>query len=594
MTSSFWKYDLAVFAAILAIITVHLVRLGNYPGLYLDAINPDYIAVQLLYPQDLQTRWQIAWPWLDQIYHGNNGIIITLLSVLVTGSTGIIQYHITYGIVASLAVFLSYLLLTHRAVGVSRLWAGLGSLILISWPSLFTIIITQFYMCLFGSVCVLGGILLFLDWLDDAGAKWKHSFCYFLFGIAFYSYFNFLFFLPSLVLCTVLALRHADSLSLDNVIVPLVAYMLGCGLYIVGWSQIALVMGGVDMGLSRRIKLFLAVYAVLTATFVLFYARIRVRKPLLGYLIAGAGLWAVKVLPAVSESATGLGIVQDTSFAEKISTVIRDYSFILSGWYAEGMIMGKAVSVFSSYALLIFVISVLIAFAAELLSRKRNAKWKIPAAVIAVYLCCCVALGTRMQPQHYVPLVFITFLGFVLCLRRVFECVSESGNAFCRRIAGFKAGILTVLVLCLMSLNLFNEAKIISEIRSTGGDRLWASEMTDLANEAMERRDGGAKEVFVFKDWGFFTGFDYLTMNRIPYVVTMDIPLLSRQYSEGRDIIACYWNKADTASYADDLKSIGGGNAIVTGRVWTDRNGRTEFYEMRLSHAKDGTYMVHP
>ena len=598
----FWeKYDLAVFAAILAIITLQLIKLGNYPGLYFDGINPDYIALQLLNPQDLQTGWLFSRPWLGQPYHGTNGIIITLLSVLVTGSTSVLQFHITYGIVASLAVFLSYKILTHKAVGVSKLWATISSIILSTWPSLFTIIISQSYMCLFGSVCILGGILLFFSWLGDAKERGKLSLCYFLFGLSFYSYFNFLFFLPPLLIFTFIALRWHDSVSLDDVVTPLIAYTIGCGLYIVGWSQQAISMNGVDMSIpGNKVKLFLAVYSLLAVVFFCFFKRIKGRKLLLWYLIFGAVVWFIKFLPAFREMAARQAIVQSTSVTEKISHVINDYSSILTGrivGFGGHLLFDEPVTVLNSHVLLCFVVAVIAVSAAEFLRRNCNIKWKIPVAVIAIYLCCSIVLGTRMQQHHYVPLLFVTYLGFILCIQRIYECIGESGSAVGRQLAGGRNVILTIVVLCLIFLNLFNEQKVISQLRDTGGDNFWSSEMTDFANEALLRKEHGFREVYVFREWGFFTSFNYLTMNRVPFVVSINKPLLTSYYKNGYDIVVCYWNKKgwfnregmETKDYANVLKSISGGEGTQNYKVWTDKNGRKEFYEIRLSHETHGT-----
>lgn len=592
------KYDLAVFAAILAIITLQLIKLGNYPGLYFDGINPDYIALQLLNPQDLQTGWLFSRPWLGQPYHGTNGIIITLLSVLVTGSTSVLQFHITYGIVASLAVFLSYKILTHKAVGVSKLWATISSIILSTWPSLFTIIISQSYMCLFGSVCILGGILLFFSWLGDAKERGKLSLCYFLFGLSFYSYFNFLFFLPPLLIFTFIALRWHDSVSLDDVVTPLIAYTIGCGLYIVGWSQQAISMNGVDMSIpGNKVKLFLAVYSLLAVVFFCFFKRIKGRKLLLWYLIFGAVVWFIKFLPAFREMAARQAIVQSTSVTEKISHVINDYSSILTGrivGFGGHLLFDEPVTVLNSHVLLCFVVAVIAVSAAEFLRRNCNIKWKIPVAVIAIYLCCSIVLGTRMQQHHYVPLLFITYLGFILSLQRIYYCISESGRVVRRQIAGLKNVILTMVVVSLIFFNLFNVQKIINQVHDTGGDNFWASEMTELANEAVHRKNNGIHEVYVFSEWGFFTSFDYLTMNSIPFVASFDKPLLTSYYRDGYDIVSCYWNKPGwwnpegkgTSYYANELKDIGGGNGSLAYKKWTDKNGNEEFSEIRLLHSK--------
>ena len=578
------KYDLVLFLSLIAIITLQLVKLGNYPGLYLDAINPDYISVQLLYPQALETKWQIAWPWLCQIYHGNNGIIITLLSVLITGSTGVLQYHVTYGIIAAVAVFLTSKILTHVIVGMPAVWAFTGSLLLISWPSVLTIIITQFYMCLFGTVCVLSGTLFFLEWTRDVTKLGRICLCYALFGVAFYSYFNFLFLLPSLIILTVIVLKKNNRLSTDCVVSPLMAYVLGCGLYIVGWSQIAVWRSGIEITDARMAELFFAIYALLTAVFMFFRLKIKGRMIVLGYFIAGAFIWLIKVIPALSESASGLGIIENSSFWDKFASVISDYSSILTGHYAEKMILGgMSVSSFNAHVLLVFVAVVLVTMASELISKTFDAKWKIPVVAIAVYLCCGIPLGTRMQPQHYVPLVFVTYISLILCLNRIFVLTRESNNVVLKCIYGLKVSILTVLVGCLIFANLFNEARIISEIRETGGDGLWSSEMTSLADSAVSNREKGMKEVYVFQDWGFFTSFDYLTMNKIPFVTAINENLLARYYSEGSDIVACFWKETDSSSYADAFERISAGKGSVVNKAWVDKNGRTEFYEIRLT-----------
>lgn len=577
------KYDYVVFITLLAIITLQLVKLGNYPGLYLDAINPDYISVQLLHPQALETKWQIAWPWLCQIYHGNNGIIITLLSVLISGSTGVLQYHITYGIIAAAAVFLTYKILTHKILGMPAIWAFTGSLLLVSWPSVLTIIITQFYMCLFGTVCVLSGVLVFFRWMNDGTRLGRICLCYALFGIAFYSYFNFLFLLPSLLICTVIVLKKNNCLSTDSVMAPLLAYLLGCGFYIVGWSQIALWRSGVEITTVRMAELFFTVYTLLAAVFTFFCHKIKGRMQVLGYFIAGAFLWLIKIMPALRESTSGLGIIEDSSLWQKFAGVISDYSSILTGQSAEMMIFGNQVTVFNAHILPVFVSVVIATLAFEFVLKRFDVKWKIPVAAIAIYLCCCIPLGTRMQPQHYVPLVFITYLSFILCISRIFVCAGGSSKAILKFLSGLKVYILTVLVGCLIFANMFNEARIIGEIRETGGDGLWSSEMTKLADSAVINKEKGIKEVYVFQDWGFFTGFDYLTMNKIPFVTNMDENLLSRYYNEGNDIVACFWKEGDSSSYADAFERISNGQGSVVNKTWIDKNGRTEFYEIRLT-----------
>lgn len=580
------KFDLCIFFSIILIIVLQLVKLGEFPGLYLDAINPDYIGVQLLYPQTLETKWQIAWPWLCQIYHGNNGIIITMLSTLITGRTSVLQYHITYGIVAAISVFFVYQILIHKRVGVSRLGGALASIVLITWPSLFTIIITQFYMCLFGSTCVLGGTIFFLNWLDDISDVKKINICYILFGIAFYSYFNFLFFLPALLIGTIVILHKNKQLLFDRMVAMLIAYLLGCGLYIVGWSQIALRTNGIDMTAPRKICLFISLYALIIMAYLSFNRKWKIRKILLVlYLITGC-VWVKKVFPSISTISSALGVIENTTISQKILAVISDYSSILTGKRSELMIFGRTVTVLNSHVLLNSVIIALIAMLMEIINKKYKIVWKVPVLVIAVYLLCCIVLGTRMQPQHYVPLVFVTSIGICLCINSIFTSISDIQSSKFKsiNISIVKRSTVVCMVSFLLFFNLFNTARIINEIRTTGGENLWASEMTELAVAAIDNKQEGINEIYLFTDWGFFTGFDYLTMNNIPFMTSIDENKLTQEYLDGKDIVACCWSSDDIAKFVNLYDSINDGTGIVISREWTDNNGKIEFYQIILSH----------
>ena len=87
------RFDGLVYFALFAILLIQLIKLGDKPGLYFDAMYPDYIGVQYLFPQQYYVRSQAAEPWLCQIYHGNIGVWITLLSVLITGTTSHCIWH---------------------------------------------------------------------------------------------------------------------------------------------------------------------------------------------------------------------------------------------------------------------------------------------------------------------------------------------------------------------------------------------------------------------------------------------------------------------------------------------------------------------
>lgn len=119
-----------------------------------------------------------------------------------------------------------------------------------------------------------------------------------------------------------------------------------------------------------------------------------------------------------------------------------------------------------------------------------------------------------------------------------------------------------------------------------GGARLYTSAMTSLAETAVSNKRLGMKEVYVFRDWGFFTGFDYLTMNKIPFLTAFDFRHITSYYKNGSEIVVCYWKKNDTSYYEREFAKISGGKGTMVRKDWTDKNGQVAFYEIRLTQSK--------
>ncbi|HBA48958.1 MAG TPA: hypothetical protein DCZ91_14415 [Lachnospiraceae bacterium] len=205
--------------------------MGNLPGLYLDAVNPDYAAVQVLFPRENQEKWMVSWPWLTQIYHGNINILLTLAVVFVTRTTSVLQHHILYSVLCIACIILLYRLMTLREIGISKNIAAGVVLITAAMPSVLTLVITQYYMELFGTACILGGTIRFFQWKGNPEKRLWIIVSYLLFGLAFYSYFNFVFFLPFLAAGTVLRLRKVERRQGGLLIQCGVCYLMGCSFY---------------------------------------------------------------------------------------------------------------------------------------------------------------------------------------------------------------------------------------------------------------------------------------------------------------------------------------------------------------------------
>lgn len=580
------QFDWLVYFAACAILLVRLIELGEKPGLYFDAILPDYMGVQYLFPQQYYAWYQAADPWLCQIYHGTTGIWITLLSVLITGTTSILQHHIVYGLLAGACVGMTYSVLTHRRVGVPKELAAVAVLVFTVWPCLWTVVITQYYMSLAGSLCVLGCARLYLSYLETPEQHAKLLACWFLLGLSFYTYFCFLFFVPALLVATWVVLpRQNRGAALNRMVLCLLSYMFGCGFYVVGYTQFALTQAGYSLQAGHKLLLFVFFYGIFLFLFWLFRRQKPVRYAVLAAALLAAVVWALVVLPYLAPKAESLQVMgsEPMTLLQKVVRVFRDFVSLISAQSIQGLILGYKVTAWDSTVFWrAWIVFLLVTLVLEVISHTRHLPWKVLVAVWASYLLCCVPIGGRMQPQHYVTLAFI----FAAILACQFTSLYDSIVTLGKKAGAQKArcaGIVLAVVLLLASA--VDSTRILEEIRITGGNGRYTSQLTQLAYDALADAGQGEDTLYLFPDWGFFTGFDYLTRNSIPFIKSTDEEIAAGYFADGGNLTLCCWEQEDVAQYEAFLDTVKG---TAEGSVVTEEkrnpNGSVAFYKITLRH----------
>ena len=99
-------------------------------------------------------------------------------------------------------------------------------------------------------------------------------------------------------------------------------------------------------------------------------------------------------------------------------------------------------------------------------------------------------------------------------------------------------------------------------------NKYYSDAIQNLADEAIESRDSGETEYYIFPEWGIMAGFDYLTQNTVGFSGGVDASALSwiqREFSS--DVILCYWEECNRDAYISDLQSAFPGKEIVDGEV---------------------------
>ena len=81
-----------IFMIVLIALGLFQVYRCEYPGLYLDSVNPDYLAVQILFPQIQNPSMimpQTGFPMLGQLYHGTVTVWLQLLLIGLSGKASV-------------------------------------------------------------------------------------------------------------------------------------------------------------------------------------------------------------------------------------------------------------------------------------------------------------------------------------------------------------------------------------------------------------------------------------------------------------------------------------------------------------------------
>ncbi len=582
--------DLAVCAGILLCLLIQIIRTGNLPGLYLDAINPDYIAVQMLFPREHQIHWMVARPWLCQVYHGCLTAVFAFLSILLTGTTSILQHHIVNGITASVCIIILYKFLVSKITGVNRFLAAAVSFMMATMPSLLTITFTQYYIELPETLCVLLSLLFYYKWVENFEKQNYLFFSFFTAGIAFYGYFNFLFFLPALLVGTGYHCWKEKKPLFLMVLHGMTGYFMGCGLYFIGYTQMWLAATHRDLaGQKRMLLLFAILYYLNLFVFSRLTRCSRWEKPGTIKLICLAGLiespivafWVYKVLPVFGRYSSSLNIAGDAGgIGQRMFHIQKDMTAILSGRDGEALIYKDQVTKLTNLWWIFILVLTIVLLIFEFRTKEKSPRkslWKSMAGILILYVIGCFAFATRMQTQHFVPILFL--FGIILALQ-LKEFIYYLGN--CR----MKSLAVSVLLLFFISLNLVNSNKIIDEIQATGGRGAFTDQINEISYEALENHLQNRNQVYLFKDWGFLFGFNYLTKNQVMCVTDLNTEFLSQYVEQGYDLVACYWKEEDTPLYEEFFEkcqeNVSEGKWKIERETRYQRDGEIAFYVMSM------------
>ena len=101
--------------------------------------------------------------------------------------------------------------------------------------------------------------------------------------------------------------------------------------------------------------------------------------------------------------------------------------------------------------------------------------------------------------------------------------------------------IIYLIPLILISINIYNTRLISKEITKCGGYDYYSSEINSFSLNALNSKTL-YKEVYIFKDWGLYTGFNYLTNDKIT-IESYDIDKVKDYISNKQIVHILIWKE---------------------------------------------------
>lgn len=539
----------AAFIGILLVLAVRSACITNgLPGLYLDSVNPDYMAVQLLNPNNINGNWlvgQHGFPLLCQLYHGIITVFFQMIAIMITGTTSVIQLHILnslYFVAAVIAVFqILNLAKVNRKISVAV------SVLLLFSPNIIAIVRSPYYVVLPGVAFTLWAVYYILKWYIN-----KENYTLYLLisgilvGLACYCYFNFLFYVPAFI-CFIFWATKREKGCLMSVVSWCVGFLITIGLYVIGYFKLALWLLPWPNLYKDLAQYFLAVvYYLFVMVIYRCYACDRGSKFSKTFLLCIAVLTGCSYLFFMYRAAgdyiknmmTGLNVAgYSANIVERIETILLFAYQALTNEAGEKWILGEVISIGGA---LPFVILIILALWNLILSRKETEKnvtkqviqWFLLLTCI-VFIVCAIPLATRMQVQHFITFFFVEYLLLAINLD---EIITKTNFNKVK-----KQSACWILIGFLFVFNWVNQTLLIQRINMTGGVGRYSASINVLAEQAMENRENGEKELYVFPEWGFFCGFNYLTNNNIPLLTNFNIDETIFYANQGYVVKICCW-----------------------------------------------------
>ena len=510
-----WRSRLAPWWPFAAVVIGYLVvatQQIDLPGVYMDAVNPDYLVVRLLNANaEPITAWLLPGNYLKEkapvlisFYHGSEQVWLGLPFFWLFGTT-VTGLRLTHAMFALGLLGALYALLATSGM---RPWqAGLACLALAIDPAFSYAFRTQSYITLAPTAWL--ALSLFAlqrvaarpsrryRWLALSGAAY---------GFSVVGYFIYAFFLPALLVAV--ALWSADAKRATRLPAARRAWPT--------WS------------------LWIAAAAVGGACYPVGYALTVVQFG--GF----AAAWAYFQQTQQALQA----FAGQPQFSERLAHVVEMVEAVVQNWAHHMLIFGEYTPLPGSGVKTALLAGGPVALwvCAEIRHRVGTLL-RVLLTLIASFLVVSLIFGARLQGHHFVPLLPLAYAALAVALR--------DATPDLRRYA---PAIFVVPLLFLAGLNVVGQFREAGRLAETRGVGLYSDAIDRLAEDlnAMPR-----KPFVYFPDWGLSMPVAFLTGGTVGMDSVEDFAGARRMLCAGRDVAVAFVNgdrSARIASWRESLR----------------------------------------
>lgn len=575
---------IVVFFCLLVILLGYQVIRCKYPGLYLDAVNPDYMAVQILFPKE-NSNWMVPYsfiPLLGQLYHGTVTLFFQIMGILLTGNVSVLLLRsINAFYVLSICIIL-YAIMSESNI---EKWVRGATVLLIALsPQVFSFIRTQYYIKLPGTFFLLLSYYLLQRSCKPGKAFKDLIWSGVLAGLAFYSYFIYIFFAPAI--CLVLFLRLRKTGNIHWISFWGVGFWAGSVPYIIGYFDL-IITTLMEKTLSQIQRKYIIFFFALVLILVVFFLIIRCynfyhnkislkRLYLSIFSIVSIGIimcliWGSSIISVLLPKLGGLNIGGERAgIIRRIQLILSYYKGILNNSIEENLMLQRQISVCGNINIIIALLIAILFVIRGIRKKQWNREIMEITFLIVSYFIFSFAFVSRMGGQHFVPLYFLTMLFIALNIGHLIKVYNKKPN----RIRVF----ISLLYLIVLFITIGNTNLLSINLKKSQGEGLFTWQINTVAENALENLKKGEKELYVFPEWGMMSGFNYLTMNSVEYITSVDENKIKEYRDRGYTIRIFYFQKNNEEVLKNQLQKVG--LFDITEQVYYTGSGNEVIYEL--------------